>query len=62
MVPGTAVSPDDYNGSLAGLTGTVTFLAGSQQATITLDVTDDLLVEGTEQFTVVLSNASYNFV
>jgi uncharacterized protein YegL len=51
------VSPDDYNGSLDGLSGTVTFAAGSQSATITLDVTDDLLVEGTESFTVQLSNA-----
>ncbi|MBP9805096.1 MAG: VWD domain-containing protein, partial [Candidatus Accumulibacter sp.] len=54
--PGTATSPDDYNGSLDPLSGTLTFAAGETSKTITLDVTDDLVAEGTENFTVTLSD------
>ncbi len=36
VVPGSALTPGDYNGSLDGLTGTVTFLAGQTSAQVTL--------------------------
>ncbi len=50
-VAGTAGSPD-----FTGASGTVTFAAGETSKTITIAVSPDTLVEGNEQFTVVLSN------
>ena len=55
---GSALDPQDYNNAIDALSGTVTFLAGETSKTITLDVTDDLVAEQTETFTVVLSGAS----
>ena len=55
---GSAGTPGDYNDSLALLTGTVTFGPGESSQTLTFDVTDDLVHEPTETFTVVLSGAT----
>ncbi|MCB1869389.1 MAG: VWD domain-containing protein, partial [Gammaproteobacteria bacterium] len=57
-IPGSALFPDDYNDSLDPLTGTLTFAAGEISKSITIDITDDLISEETETFTVVLSNPS----
>jgi hypothetical protein len=45
VAPGNASNPDDYNGSIDALSGTLTFAANETSKTITLDVTDDLLPE-----------------
>jgi len=58
VAPGSATNPGDYNASIDALTGTLTFAANETSKTITLDVTDDLIPEDTETFTVTLSNAS----
>jgi ribosomal protein L18E len=58
VVPGSASNPDDYNDSIDALSGTLTFAANETSKTITLDVTDDLVPEATESFTVELSGAS----
>ncbi len=58
VVEGSATDPEDYNNSIALLTGTITFAAGETTKTIALDVTDDLIMEPTETFTVVLSGAT----
>ncbi|RDE50021.1 MAG: hypothetical protein DVS81_13260, partial [Candidatus Accumulibacter meliphilus] len=58
VAPGNASNPDDYNGSIDALSGTLTFAANETSKTITLDVTDDLLPEDTENFTVTLNSAS----
>jgi aryl-phospho-beta-D-glucosidase BglC (GH1 family) len=50
-VAGTAGSAD-----FTGISGTVTFAAGETAKTITIAITPDTLVEGNEQFSVVLSN------
>ena len=50
-VAGTAGSAD-----FTGASGTVTFAPGETSKTITIAITPDTLVEGNEQFTVVLSN------
>ena len=55
FVAGSAGAPGDYNNGLAGLAGTVTFAAGEDTKTLTFDVTDDLMPELTETFTVALS-------
>ncbi len=55
VLPGSATFPEDYNDSLAPLTGTLTFAAGETTRQITLDITDDLIPERTETFTVGLS-------
>ena len=54
--PGTAGTPGDYAAGLDGLSGTLTFLPGETSKTITLNVTNDLISEATESFTVNLSN------
>jgi len=48
---GTAGSAD-----FTGASGTVTFAPGETSKTISIAITPDMLVEGNEQFTVVLSN------
>ncbi|NMQ28367.1 hypothetical protein E4Q23_11730, partial [Candidatus Accumulibacter phosphatis] len=58
VAPASASNPDDYNDSIDALSGTLTFAANETSKTITLDVTDDLLPEDTENFTVTLSGAS----
>jgi ribosomal protein L18E len=58
VTPASASSPDDYNDSIDALSGTLTFAANETSKTITLDVTDDLLPEDTENFTVTLNSAS----
>ncbi|HZX88818.1 MAG TPA: Calx-beta domain-containing protein, partial [Reyranella sp.] len=50
-VAGTAGSAD-----FTGASGTVTFAAGETSKTITIAIAPDMLVEGNEQFSVVLSN------
>ena len=50
-VAGTAGSAD-----FTGASGTVTFAAGETSKTITIAIAPDTLVEGNEQFSVVLSN------
>ena len=50
-VAGTAGSAD-----FTGISGTVTFAAGETSKTITIAIAPDTLVEGNEQFSVVLSN------
>ena len=55
VIAGGARAPGDYNNSLAGLSATVTFAAGEGTKTVTFDVTDDLMHELTETFTVELS-------
>jgi polyhydroxyalkanoate synthesis regulator protein len=55
VIPGSAGTPDDYTGLLSG---TLSFAATETSKTITLDVTADLVAEGTENFTVELSDAS----
>ncbi|CAN5853373.1 hypothetical protein BH11PSE3_BH11PSE3_22930 [soil metagenome] len=50
-VAGEAGSAD-----FAGASGTVTFAAGEQTKTISIAVTPDILVEGNEHFSVVLTN------
>ena len=50
-VSGTAGSAD-----FTGISGTVTFAAGETSKTITIAIAPDTLVEGNEQFSVVLSN------
>ena len=49
----SATAPDDY----ATTTGTATILAGETTTTITVPIVDDGLEEGSETFTVDLSNA-----
>ena len=49
---GTAVAGDDYTST----SGTITIPAGSTTATITIPITDDALYEGSENFSVVLTN------
>ncbi len=51
---GTATAGSDYNAA----SGTLTFAAGQTSKTITVAVRGDTLVEGTETFRVVLSNAT----
>ena len=52
-VPGTAVVPDDY----ATNSGHLTFTSMAwQDKTITIDIADDAMKEGIEQFTVTLFN------
>jgi FlaG/FlaF family flagellin (archaellin) len=43
VAPAARPTPDDYNGSIDALSGTLTFAANETSKTITLDVTDDLL-------------------
>ena len=49
-----SASTDDYTGQ----NGMLTFTAGTTSGTIRVPTTDDDLYEGTENFTVKLSNAS----
>ncbi|MCM8597281.1 MAG: hypothetical protein NFW04_01270 [Candidatus Accumulibacter sp.] len=56
--PGSATTPEDYAAGPDPLSGTLTFAVGETSKTITLGVTNDLVPEGTEQFTVALSNAT----
>ncbi|NER20064.1 MAG: DUF4347 domain-containing protein [Symploca sp. SIO1C2] len=50
---GTAVNPDDFTDT----TGTLTITAGQTSATIAVPITNDLLNEGDETFSVNLTNA-----
>ncbi|MBI3343649.1 MAG: type I secretion C-terminal target domain-containing protein, partial [Gammaproteobacteria bacterium] len=52
---GTATAGADYTGTVSGA-GTIT--AGSLTTTINIPITDDLIVEGTENFTVTLTGAT----
>ncbi|MDO8973127.1 Calx-beta domain-containing protein [Reyranella sp.] len=52
--PGTATTPADFSTS----NGTVTFAVGETVKTVIVPVTGDSLIEGTEAFQVVLSNAT----
>ncbi|MGZ0174619.1 MAG: beta strand repeat-containing protein, partial [Planctomycetales bacterium] len=54
MIEGTAVEETDY----AALSGTVTIAAGQTSATIAIDVTDDAIVEGTENVSLTIAIAS----
>ena len=55
---GTATQKNDYTfGS-----GTITFGPGDTSKTIQVLIVDDVIVEGSETFKVILSNASGNFV
>jgi hypothetical protein len=51
---GSAVAGSDYT----AIGGTLNFAAGQASATIQVPVADDVLVEGSETFTVTLSNAA----
>ena len=51
---GTATAGSDY----AAVSGTLTFPAGTTTRSIAVTVTGDMLVEASETFTVILSNAS----
>ena len=51
---GTAVAGSDYTAA----DGTLSFAAGERQKTISVAITDDSLDEGSETFTVTLSDAS----
>jgi len=53
-VAGTATSGSDY----AALSGSITIPAGSTTGTITVDVTDDALVEGSETVVVTLTSVT----
>ena len=53
---GTATSGVDFTPA----TGTLSFAAGDTNKTITVKITDDILIEGTETFTVALSAPSGN--
>ncbi|NEP13050.1 MAG: DUF4347 domain-containing protein [Symploca sp. SIO2C1] len=53
-VAGTAINPDDFIGN----SGTLTIAAGNTTGTIMVNITDDVLNEPTENFTVELSNAT----
>ena len=53
-VAGTAVSGNDFT----ALSGSVTILAGSTSATITVPVVDDVLVEGIENVSVALTGVA----
>ena len=52
---GTAIAPDDYT---AVSTQTLTIRAGDTRTELTIAVADDALVEGDEQFTIMLSTGS----
>ena len=54
VAPDTATTPADYSGTLSG---TLNFAAGVSTQTITLNVANDNVFEGTEQFKVNLSGA-----
>ncbi|HEY9269056.1 MAG TPA: retention module-containing protein [Methylotenera sp.] len=54
IVPGTASNPEDFQDG--ALTGTITIPAGYLGFTITENIVEDILVEGNESFTIVLSN------
>jgi VCBS repeat-containing protein len=54
IVPGTASHPEDFQDG--ALTGTITIPAGFIGFTITENIVEDILVEGNESFTIVLSN------
>ena len=56
-LPSTATTPEDYM-PIDPLTGTLSFAAGEVTQTITLDVTDDQVAEGTENFYVILSGST----
>ena len=56
IVPGTASNPDDYFDGVQ--TGTVTIPPGYIGFAITENIVADLLVEGNETFSIVLSNPS----
>ncbi len=58
VVEGSAVEPEDYfiDGGTDPLSGTLTFAPGETTKTITLKITDDQSVEGTETFSVMLSD------
>jgi hypothetical protein len=49
---GTAVADEDY----MAVSGTLTLTAGVTQTTFTIPITDDMMVEPNETFTVTLSN------
>jgi Calx-beta domain/K319L-like, PKD domain len=51
---GTATAPGDYTPT----SGTLTFAPGDTSETVTVQTLDDVLVEGTETFSVILSNAT----
>ncbi|PKO57747.1 MAG: hypothetical protein CVU24_18395, partial [Betaproteobacteria bacterium HGW-Betaproteobacteria-18] len=55
---GTATSGSDY----AGASGTLNFAAGETSKTITVNITDDMVFEGNENFFVDLSNATNAFI
>ncbi|MCG8359643.1 MAG: FecR domain-containing protein, partial [Kiloniellales bacterium] len=59
--PGTG-NADAGDLTVPSLTGTVTIPAGATSATIDVETFDDALLEGTETFTVTLSNPSANAV
>jgi serine protease AprX len=51
---GTALAAEDYQAT----SGTLTFLDGETSQTITISILDDALVEGDENFSLLLSNAT----
>ncbi|NOQ94979.1 MAG: hypothetical protein GQ547_10150, partial [Methylophaga sp.] len=53
----TALTPDDYTAGTSALSGTLNFLAGQAEQTITLNITDDQVFELEETFNVDLSGA-----
>ena len=53
-VNGSATAGSDY----AAVSGTLNFAAGETSKTITVSITDDNLFEGSENFTITLSNPS----
>ena len=56
--PGTATAPADYTAGVNPLAGTLTFAPGVTTQTIQLSITDDIVFENSEQFTINLSNAA----
>jgi len=56
---GTAALNTDYSDALSG---SIVIPAGSNSATITLSVTDDAFIEGTETISITLNSAANSFV
>ena len=56
VTPDTAGTPTDYTAGTSPLTGTLSFAAGETTKTITLNVTNDTILELTERFNVDLSS------
>lgn len=51
---GSAASGSDYSQN----SGTLTFAVGQTRQTITIDITDDILLEENENFSIILSNST----